>query len=49
MYMYGRDYFMGDTIQFEDIYGIKASAKVVEFVRSYSESGISQYPTFLVI
>jgi len=49
MYMYGRDYFMGDTIQFEDIYGIKVSAKVVEFVRSYSESGISQYPTFSVI
>ena len=49
MFTYGADYFMGDTIQFKDIYGIEVSAKVVEFVRSYSASGVDLYPSFNVI
>ena len=46
LFMYGRDFTMGDLIQIENEYGIMGKARVVEWVRSESDSGIEAYPTF---
>lgn len=45
-FVYGRDFFMGDTIQINNEYGIQGNARVIEWVRSESESGVDIYPTF---
>lgn len=45
-FVYGRDFLIGDIIQIENEYGIAGKARVVEWVRSESTSGIDAYPTF---
>lgn len=45
-FVYGVDFFMGDVIQISNEYGINGNARVVEWVRSESETGVEIYPTF---
>lgn len=45
-YIYDFDYFMGDIINIENEYGLEGSARVIEYIRSESSSGIECYPTF---
>lgn len=49
MYTYGKDFFMGDIVQFENEYGMTAASRVTEFIQSQDTSGISTYPTFSAI
>lgn len=49
IYKYGTDFFMGDTVQLENEYGMESKARIIEFIHSESRSGISKYPTFKVI
>lgn len=49
MYIYGKDFFMGDIIQLSDEYGNETRSRVTEFIRSYTSSGIEAYPTFSAI
>jgi hypothetical protein len=49
MFIYGRDFFLGDTVQLVSEYGIKAKAQITEIIRSQSSSGIDIYPTFKII
>lgn len=49
MFVYGRDFFMGDIVQIVNEYGIQGSARVTEFIYSNNETGYEQYPTFAAI
>lgn len=46
MYVYGKDFFMGDTIQIVNEYGVEGKAAILELIMSESEDGIECYPTF---
>lgn len=48
-YIYGKDYFVGDTVQLADAYGNEGCAYISEYVMSCDEGGISMYPTFQII
>lgn len=45
-FIYGEDFFLGDTVQIVNEYGISGNAQVIEWVRSESDSGVEVYPTF---
>jgi len=45
-FIYGQDFFLGDTVQIINEYGISGNAQVIEWVRSESDSGVEVYPTF---
>lgn len=49
MYIYGRDYFMGDIMQLENEYGFEDKVRVVEYVMSNSKEGYSAYPSFQIV
>lgn len=49
LYVYGRDFFMGDITQLENEYGMESKVRVVEFIHSESVSGSKSYPTFEVL
>ena len=46
MFRYGRDFFMGDTVQVADDFGNEAPSKIIEYIFSHNESGFESYPTF---
>lgn len=48
-YIYGRDFFMGDIVQIANEYGIEATSRITEIVRSENEEGVSIFPTFVTI
>lgn len=45
-YKYKEDYFLGDIIQIENEYGIKATAQITEMIENDDESGYTCIPTF---
>lgn len=45
-FVYGRDFFMGDTVQISNEYGISGKARIMEWIRSESDIGLNVYPTF---
>lgn len=49
VYVYGRDVFVGDVVQFANGYGIEAKARITEYIYSQDLSGINNYPTFTMI
>lgn len=50
MYVYNRDYTIGDIVQFINEYGIGAKVRITEFIQSDStENGMEQYPTFEIL
>lgn len=50
LYIYGRDFFMGDTVQLESQYGMNSKVRIVEYIYSQDvNSGVSSYPTFEVL
>jgi hypothetical protein len=44
-FAYNKDFFLGDILQLENEYGAIGRSRVVEFIRSYSETGFEAYPT----
>ncbi len=44
-YQYGRDYFLGDTIELEGTVGGLQKALVTEYIRSQDNTGETAYPT----
>ena len=48
-FIYGRDYGLGDIVQYRNDAGIEVHARVTEFIRSHDASGEDAYPTFVVI
>lgn len=45
-FVYGVDYSIGDTVQVVTDFGLDAKAIVIEFIRSWTESGYTEVPTF---
>lgn len=48
-FVYGKDYFKGDIVQFVNEYNMEARVRVMEIVISQDTSGYKCYPTFSVI
>lgn len=46
LYIYRTDYELGDIVQVTNAFGMNSNARIIEYIRSYSDSGISAYPTF---
>lgn len=46
MYVYQRDFFMGDCVQVANEYGMESPTRIVEYVWDSSTSGTTSYPTF---
>jgi len=49
MYIFGKDFFMGDIIQIVNEFGIESTSRITEIVRSQNEEGIQVFPTFVTI
>ena len=49
LFVYGKDYEIGDIVQIENAYGYKTGARITEAVISYSSEGFSIYPTLQTI
>ena len=47
MFIYGRDFFLGDCVQVQNEFGMSGTSLVSEIVFSQDENGESTYPTFL--
>lgn len=48
-FVYGKDFFKGDIVQFVNEYNMDAKVRVVEFVRAQDTTGYNTYPTFSVV
>ncbi len=49
LYVFGRDFFLGDIVQVANEYDIEDSCYITEFTWSYNTNGNDAYPTFLSI
>lgn len=49
MYRYGEHYYIGDIIQIENEYGVKARSRITEYTFNDEESSTSSYPTFKLL
>ena len=45
-YQYKKDYFLGDTVNIINEYGIGAAVRITEVIESWNENGYSCIPTF---
>lgn len=48
MFVYDRDFFLGDVVQVANEYGAESRSRVVEFIRSQDPNGFKAYPTFVL-
>lgn len=49
MFKYKRDFFMGDTLQVANEYGMEAPCRITEFIYSQDSGGKKSYPTFTAL
>lgn len=49
MFIYGKDYFIGDIVQTANIYGIEFRSRITEVIRSQNSKGVDLYPTFEIV
>lgn len=49
MFVFGRDFFIGDVVQTEDEWGHTGESRIVEFIMSQDINGLSMYPTFELV
>lgn len=49
MFIYKRDFFMGDIIQVANEYGMEAPSRITEFIYSQDSNGYKSYPTFTAL
>ena len=47
MFVYGKDFFLGDNVQVENEFGTTGNALVSEIVFSQDKDGVKTYPTFV--
>lgn len=47
MFMYGKDFWIGDRVQVSNQYGLSGTSLITEIIWSQDTSGISCYPTFV--
>ncbi len=49
MFVYGKDFFMGDICQIVNEFGIEAKSRVGEIIFSHNEDGETTIPTFTIV
>lgn len=49
MFIFGKDFFIGDVVQTEDEWGHTGESRIVEFIMSQDSNGLSMYPTFEIV
>lgn len=49
MFVFGRDFFIGDIVQTEDEWGHTGESRIIEFIMSQNNQGLSMYPTFEIV
>lgn len=49
MYIFGKDFYLGDTIEIINEFGINAQSKILEATWSENSSGLQFYPTFSTV
>lgn len=49
VFVYGRDFYMGDLVQVENEFGLTDRVRVTELIRSGDTNGFTVYPTFTSI
>lgn len=49
MFTYGQDFKLGDVVQIENEFGLKARSRISEFIRSNNKDGMQAYPTFTLV
>lgn len=49
LYEYGKDFFIGDILEFANEYGHEGKVYVSELIISHSDTGVSIYPTFKLV
>lgn len=49
MFIFGKDFFIGDIVQTEDEWGHTGESRIVEFIMSQDGGGLSMYPTFEIV
>jgi hypothetical protein len=48
-YVYGRDFFLGDVVQFENSYGMRAMVRVTEVIHTHDSTGEKIIPSFVTV
>ncbi len=48
-YVYNKDYFIGDIVEFQNQFGISYRVRISELIYSESTEGIEHYPTFTIL
>lgn len=48
-FIYGRDFYIGDILQFVNELGVESTVRVTSMIRSQDENGYQTYPTFEMI
>lgn len=46
VYIYGKDFFMGDVVQLENEFDMTDKVRITEMIRSCDTTGFTTYPTF---
>lgn len=49
LFVYGKDFFIGDRVEMENEYGFKGVVRIDEFVMNWSSDGYTSYPNFTVV
>jgi hypothetical protein len=49
VFIFGRDFFLGDVLQVSNEYGYEGKARVVEVVHCQDSTGLKIYPIFVVV
>lgn len=49
LFVYGKDFFMGDIVQVANEFGKESKSRVIELIHSQDQNGYSVYPTFSAI
>ncbi len=49
MFVYKRDFFLGDKVQVANEYGIESPSRITEFVYSIDSSGVTSHPVFTAL
>ena len=49
MFVFKKDFDIGDIVQIANEYGMESPARITEFTWSYSTSGFETYPTFVAV
>lgn len=48
-FLYGFDYFVGDIVQYDGLFGLSSPVRITEFIRCLDASGYKEYPSYILL